>query len=133
MVTMNFMMVSNLFLILPVIAAAVVHEWLYFTFAVVLVIVSSLYHYLSERKQTASLLFNAARTFDWSIAIAAYIYMYYFIVTYVSTAHRLLLMIPLFLTIVFFWYGYKFGTYKTFHPWFHVFASIISVVIVLSI
>ncbi len=129
---MNFMMLSNIFLFIPVVASAWVHEWLYFFFALGISIFSPIYHYLTEYNSKYVKLRNRAKELDWIFAIGAHIYMYYFIFTNVPHSSQPPLFILLSFSIMFFWYGFKFGDYKKFHPWFHVVAPIISGLIVMS-
>ncbi len=126
------MMISNIFLFIPVIASALVHEWVYFVFALGISIFSPIYHYLTENNSKNINLRNIAKSLDWFFAVGAHMYMYYFIFTKVDPSLQSILATLLSLSIIFFWYGFKFGNYKKFHPWFHVIAPIISGLIVLS-
>lgn len=67
---------------------------------------------------------------DWSFAVISFGYMSYFIFTKVATELRFYLSAMLVLTIIFFFYGWRFGNYQKLHPWFHVIASLVSGVIV---
>lgn len=125
------MMFSNVFLFLPVIFSAYKGEWIYFFFALGLAIFSPIYHYLTEYKAQKTKLQNIFKSLDWIFAIGAYAYMYYFIFERVEQ-YQAILFILLSSTILFFYYGYKFGNYKKWHPWFHVAAPIVSSLIVLS-
>lgn len=126
------MMISNIFLFLPVIAAAWVGEWIYFSIAFGLSIFSPIYHYLSEFNRSNEKSFKIAKTMDWVFALSAYIYMYYYIFTKVNPSQQILFAILLSLTAIFFWYGYKVSDYKKYHPWFHIIGPIISALIVIS-
>lgn len=128
----KFIITSNIFLFIPVIASALVSEWLYFFFALGISIFSPIFHYLRENKSKRTKLLHIIRDFDWMFALGAYIYMYYFIFTKVDSQFQTLLTIALSLTGIFFIYGFKFGSYKKFHPWFHVVAPIVSGLIVVS-
>lgn len=123
------MLFSNVFLFLPVIISVWKGEWVYFTFALGLAIFSPIYHYLTEYKAQITKLQKIFKNLDWIFAIGAYIYMYYFIFERVEL-YQAILFILLTSTILFFYYGYKFGNYKKWHPWFHVIAPIISSMIV---
>jgi hypothetical protein len=128
----KFIITSNIFLFIPVIASAIVHEWLYFFFALGISIFSPIFHYLRENNSKRTKLLHAIRDFDWFFAVGAYIYMYYFIFTKVNNQFQVPLTIALSLTGIFFWYGFKFGNYKKFHPWFHIVAPVVSGLIVVS-
>jgi hypothetical protein len=125
-------MISNIFLFIPVIASAMVHEWIYFVFALGLSIFSPIYHYLTEYNSSKIALRNITKKLDWIFALGAHLYMYYFIFTKVQSSLQVTLAVLLSLSVIFFLYGFKFGDYKKSHPWFHVFASIVSGLIVLS-
>lgn len=125
------MLFSNIFLFLPVVAAAWIHEWLYFAFALGLSIFSPLYHYLKIYKPNSKYL-PGVKAADWLIAVGAYLYMFYFIFTKDAPGLRLFLFSALTFTVLFFWYGFRFRKYKNLHPWFHVMAPIVSSIIVIS-
>lgn len=127
---MNFMLFSNVFLFLPVIISAWKGEWIYFTFALGLAIFSPIYHYLTESKTKKDTFLKITKNLDWLFAIGAYAYMYYFIFERIGQ-YQIVLFILLSSTVLFFYYGYKFGNYKKWHPWFHVVAPIVSSFIVL--
>lgn len=126
------MISSNIFLFMPAVAAFYMHEWIYFTIALIVSVFSVAYHYLKESNSKYLFLLTLAKDFDWLFAIVAYYYIYTFIFTEVNTEFRIPLAIALSLTMVFFWYGFRFGNYKKAHPWFHVVAGLVSVLIVLS-
>ena len=128
----NFIIISNIFLFLPVIASAYIGEWLYFFFAIGLSIFSPIYHILRESNTSKKKLLNLFKRLDWLFAIGAYIYMYYFIFTKIDFSLKILFLVLLTLTLIFFWYGYKSKNYKRLHPWFHLIAPIISSLIVIS-
>ena len=128
----NFMMLSNIFLFLPVVASAYVHEWIYFIFASGISIFSTVYHYLKENHSKNKKLVSIVKKLDWVFAVGSYIYMYYFIFAEVTYSLHLILAILLSMTAIFFWYGWKVGNYHKIHPWFHVFEGTISALIVLS-
>lgn len=128
----KFIVSSNILLLLPMIAAAYVHEWIYFTIALGASIFSPTYHYLKESNSKHLSLFKLAKDFDWLFATAAYYYMYYFIFTKVQVELRVWLAVALSLTMMFFWYGFRFGNYKKTHPWFHIITALVSGLIVLS-
>ncbi len=128
------MVTSNIFLFIPVIAAAWVHEWVYFTIALLASITSPIYHYVVEFYLSKIYLHNTVRAMDWSIALCAYAYMFYYIFTNTAHLFKIPLLLCLTATIIFFWYGFKINInkYKKTHPWFHIITSIISGIIVLS-
>jgi len=121
---MNFIVLSNIFLLIPVILAAQKGEWLYFLLALALCVSSPIFHYLYSYNRS-SILFGPVRKTDWVIAISAYFYMLYFIFAKLDV-YQIELTILLALTALFFFYGYKIGDYKKLHPWFHISASIVS-------
>ena len=123
------MMISNLFLFIPVIISAWKGEWVYFLIALGASISSSLYHYLRIYR-FKSRFFKRIKEMDWIFAIISYAYMFYFIFKKVPSEFQLSLAVVLFTTILFFWYGFKKGNYMKLHPWFHIFASIVSGLIV---
>jgi uncharacterized membrane protein YsdA (DUF1294 family) len=78
-----------------------------------------MYHYVKIHMPLSDLL-PIVRFLDWSLVVTGCVYLLYFI--HKSTHYRL--RIPLFillvLSLLFFWYGFLFASYETFHPWFHV-------------
>ena len=118
------MMLSNIFLSLPVIFAVIYHQWIYCFLASGLLIFSPLYHWFKINKND-SLYFNIFKKLDWLFALSAFIYMYYYVHQYILT-NNLPLYILLTFILIYFWYGYKKGDYEKTHPWFHVIAPIIS-------
>jgi hypothetical protein len=121
----RFMMFSNIFLILPVLFAAIYHQWLYFFFASGLFIFSPLFHWYQITNRSSTL-FQVFKTFDWLFAISAFIYMYYYIYRYTGGISQLSLYFSLSLIVIFFWYGWRRGDYHKWHPWFHIIAPIVS-------
>ena len=128
----NYIITSNIFLLFPVIAAFWAREWLYFSIAFGLIIFSTIYHYLSELNPSKTLLLKISKNLDWILASCGYIYMFYYVFTRVNPLFKIPLFIALALTLVFFYYGYKFGNYKKLHPWFHFITFTISGIIVIS-
>ena len=120
----KLMLLSNIFLTLPVIFAALYHQWLYCFLASGLLVFSPLYHWFKIIKHD-SLYFNLFKKLDWLFAVGAFIYMYYYIYQYVSN-NKLLFYVLLSLVLIYFWYGYKKGDYEKTHPWFHIIAPMIS-------
>jgi len=116
------MMLSNMFLVLPVIFAALYQEWLYCFFAVGLCIFSPLYHWYQINKP-GSKLFHAYRRLDLAFAVSAFIYMYYWVYQYGQ--YKLVFFALLSSVVLFFLYGRR-ADYKKLHPWFHIVAPIIS-------
>ncbi len=121
---------SNFFLVLPVIFATLYHQWLYCFFAVGLCIFSPLFHWyrITDRK---SVYFLVSRILDWLFALAAFIYMYYFIYHHTVGKSQTMLSVLLSLIVLFFLYGWLFGNYKKLHPWFHIMAPIVSSIILI--
>ncbi len=118
-------MLSNIFLIMPVLFAGAYHQWLYFFFASGLCIFSPLYHwYKTKNPQSPS--FILYKTCDWAFALGAFVYMYYYIYRNVFGQSKTILYILLSLVVAFFWYGWKRADYEKLHPWFHVIAPIVS-------
>ncbi|MDQ5922759.1 MAG: hypothetical protein QG644_467 [Patescibacteria group bacterium] len=126
---MSFILFSNIFLFIPVIIAGMKGEWLYFFFALGISIFSPTYHYLKTYKQN-SRFFKFTKDTDWIFAVSAYIYMLYFVIYRVEDNFKFLLGTALILTVLFFWYGFKFHKYQSLHPWFHIVAPIVSGLIV---
>ncbi len=120
-----FMMFSNLFLLLPVVWAGVYSQWLYLFLASGLAIFSPLYHWyrINNKSYFYTRLFN---NLDWLFAIGAFAYMFFYVYKYVPVSQKIDFYVLLSLLILFFWYGYKFGSYAKIHPWFHIFAPIVS-------
>jgi len=128
----KFIIASNLFLFFPVVAAFWMREWIYFALALAVSISSPLYHYIVEYYPRKKRLHDFVKKLDWSVAICAYAYMFYYIFTKVQFALRMPLALALSATIIFFWYGFKVRGYKKLHPWFHVSVFLVSSVIVIS-
>lgn len=128
---MHFIILSNIFLLFPVIASFLKGEWIYFAFAFGLLITSPCYHSCRIYWPT-SRWHTFWRGTDWLIAVGAYIYMFHFVFSRVPQNLEGWFAASLILSVLFFWYGFKFGTYDKFHPWFHVIAPLISGFIVLS-
>ncbi len=124
-----FMMVSNIFLILPAVVAGIYRQWLYCFFASGLVIFSPLFHWY-RIKAPSSLQYKLFRTLDWFFAVGAFLYMYYYIYKYTST-YQITLFIFLTLVVIFFWYGWKRASYEKLHPWFHIIAPLVSTAILI--
>jgi len=119
------MMLSNIFLALPVIFAGIYHQWLYFFFASGLFIFSPLYHF-SKTKNPHSYYFKIFKNLDWLFAVGAFLYMYYYVSIHIFNNWRIIFYLLLSLVILFFLYGWKKGDYQKWHPWFHIVAPIIS-------
>lgn len=124
-----FMLSSNIFLAIPVVIAFYKSEWIYFFFALGLFIFSPLYHFFDIYNDSSNFL-QLFRALDWINALGAYIYMYYFIFFKLPKKYRIFLFVFLTLTVIFFIYGYKFGNYEIWHPYFHILAPIVSGLIV---
>lgn len=121
----KLMMTSNIFLVLPVIFASIYQQWLYCFLASGLLFFSPLYHWFKINKPD-SLYFNLFKKLDWSFAISAFIYMYYYTYKNIDKYQQIIFYILLSLVLLFFWYGYKRNDYEKWHPWFHIIAPIIS-------
>lgn len=124
-----FMLSSNIFLAIPVVIAFLKKEWIYFGLALGLLIFSPLYHFFDIYNENSYFL-QLFRILDWSTAIGAYIYMYYFVLFRIPKNLKIHFFIFLTLTIIFFIYGYKFEDYEIWHPYFHIIAPIVSGAIV---
>ena len=107
-------------------------EWIYFAFSVGLIFASPSYHYLKEFHPSFKIILNLFKDSDWIIALGAYCYMFYYIFTKVTLSLQIPFTIALVISLLFFWYGFKYGDYKKLHPWFHIFAFTISGLIVIS-
>jgi hypothetical protein len=125
-----FMMVSNIFLIVPAIVAGTYHQWLYCFFASGIFIFSPFFHWY-RIKNSISTYFRTFKTIDWLFAVSAFLYMYYYTYRYTDN-YRPALIILLTLVVVFFWYGWKHGSYEKFHPWFHILAPLVSTAILVA-
>ena len=124
------MMLSNVFLILPVIFAGIYGQWLYLFFASGLCIFSPLFHWY-RMNNPKSFYFKLFKTLDWAFALSAFVYMYYYIYTHVDGQGSIVLYILLSLVVLFFWYGWKRADYEKYHPWFHIAAPIVSSLILI--
>jgi hypothetical protein len=127
----NFLVTSNIFLFIPVIAALYVQESTYALIGFSACIFSPIYHYLRSNHSKHIKLLDTVRDLDWLSAVACYAYMYYFVITRVDPDYKKLLLLALSLTMVFFWYGFEFGNYRKTHPWFHITLSFVSLFIVI--
>lgn len=123
-------MFSNIFLALPVLFAGIYQQWLYMFFAGGIFIFSPLYHFY-KITNPASPLFTFFKTGDWLFAVSAFVYMYYYIYSYVPDKYKALLFVLLSLVVIFFLYGWLFGDYTKMHPWFHIIAPIVSSLILI--
>lgn len=126
------MILSNLFLALPVFFAGIYKEWLYMFFAGGILVFSTLYHWYKITNPTSPL-FIIFKSGDWLFAVSAFIYMYYFIYSYVPEKYKIILFILLSFVVIFFLYGWLFGNYSKMHPWFHVVAPIVSSLILIAV
>lgn len=118
-------MFSNIFLSLPVIVSFLYKQWLYFFLASGLLFFSPLYHWYKINR-SISLSFKIFRKLDWSFAVCAFVYMYYYAYENTKGYSWIIFYLLLSLVVVFFWYGYKKSDYEKWHPWFHVVAPIVS-------
>lgn len=121
---LNIMLLSNVFLVLPVIFAAMYQSWLYLFLAAGLFIFSPLYHWY-DMYRPKSVLSRWFRNIDVLFARCAFVYMYYYALRYSPGLYGIVMCILLSLTVLFFWYaqGHR---YQKWHPWFHVLAPIVS-------
>lgn len=122
------MIISNIFLALPVIYAGIYKEYIYLFFASGIFIFSPLFHWYRINK-IGSFYYRLFRICDWVFAIGAFIYMYYYVFKYTIGSQKYILFILLSTVIMFFWYGFKLADYKKLHPWFHIIAPLISILI----
>lgn len=127
-----WMMISNVFLILPVVYATIYHEWLYLFFASGIFVFSPLYHWY-KMTRSHSIQFRVYKAADWMFALGAFMYMYYYIYVHLMGQSQLTLFALLSLTVVFFWYGWQRADYEKYHPWFHIIAPIVSSVILVVV
>lgn len=119
------MMTSNIFLVLPVIFAGIYQEWMYCFLASGLLVFSPIYHWYKINK-SASYYFKLFKKLDWIFAIGAFVYMFYYTYQNLEGYEQIIFYILLSSVLIFFWYGYKKTDYDKWHPWFHIFAPIIS-------
>lgn len=127
----EFIVTSNIFFAAPILAAFWMHEWVYFYLAIVAGIVSPIFHYLFE-SEPRTLICRMLRVLDWSIAVFAYCYMFYFIFAKDAPSFRAPLALGLVASIIFFWYGFRSSNYEKLHPWFHVVTPLLSAAVVLA-
>lgn len=120
----RMMVLSNAFLILPVVFAGIYHAWLYLFLATGLLLFSPLYHWYSEYRPRSPLHVWYRRA-DVIFARCAFIYMYYYTLRYVPGVYAVVMVILLSLLVVFFWYAQG-SRYERWHPWFHILAPIVS-------
>ena len=127
----NFLMFSNIFLLLPVIFSIIYQEWLYLFFSTGISLFSTLYHWESIHLKRMDI-HKKFRLLDWLFAIGSFSYMYFY--TYINTASTIRFFLISYLTIVilFFFYGWKAGNYEKLHPWFHIIAGMVSAVILIT-
>jgi hypothetical protein len=125
------MMLSNMFLLLPVLLAVWYGEWLYALIAFGLVVFSPLFHWYRITNQK-SFAYWACRRIDWIFAVIAFFFMYYYVALNIRGATAFVLYAALSSIIIFFWYGWKKGDYDKLHPWFHTIAPIVSIVILIA-
>lgn len=125
-----FMMISNIFLVLPVIFAAIYQEWLYCFFASGLFIFSPLYHW-TKITAIKSGYFVLFKTSDWLFAFGAFFYMYFYVNQNISSWWEITLYLLLSFVILFFLYGWRKADYEKWHPWFHIVAPVVSSIILI--
>jgi hypothetical protein len=106
---MNFMVISNIAFFVPVISAVSVHEFTYALIGFSACVISPTYHYMTENNSKYKTFRNITRNLDWLSGIACFSYMYYFLFIKVNVQYLTLLFIALSLTLLFFWYGFKWG------------------------
>ncbi|MHB1087014.1 MAG: hypothetical protein ACYCZ0_04690 [Minisyncoccota bacterium] len=123
------MIFSNVFLVLPVIFAALYGEWLYLFFATGLVIFSPLYHWY-RKHSPRSLMYPIFMWCDTAFAVGAFSYMYFYSYFYAPHQYKILLLSALSLIVAFYLYGRR-KDYERLHPWFHILAPIISSLILI--
>jgi hypothetical protein len=119
------MMLSNIFLVLPVVFAGLYHQWIYFFLASGLLVFSPLFHWF-RIKNVQSMNFILFKVIDWLFGIGAFVYMYLYSFQKMSASFAVLFSILLTITLIFFFYGWRYGEYEKWHPWFHFFAPVIS-------
>ena len=120
-----FILLSNLFLILPALFAAIYSEWLFCFFAGGLFIFSPLFHWRRITNPSGAY-FVIFRLIDWAFATTVFVYMYRYVYHHFIHDVALLFYASLLLVIIFFLYGWRRGDYNMWHPWFHIIASIVS-------
>ncbi|MBP7804735.1 MAG: hypothetical protein KA052_00745 [Candidatus Pacebacteria bacterium] len=130
---MQFIITSNLFMLLPIGAALYVHDLGYFYIGLLAIVSSSLFHTVLADFPNRKNLLQFSRGLDWTVAIFAYGYMFFYVFTKSYHSLRIPLILGLVATLLFFWYGFKLSDYKRLHPWFHVITSFVSTIVVLSI
>ena len=122
----NFYVVSSFIFLFPTIVAFYKSEWIYFVLAFLIFIFSTLYH-LYFKHNINHWLTVFLKDGDWLVAAICYTYMFYFIYMFSFDNLKILLTALLSVSLLFFILGYKKTiSYHKFHPWFHIFAGIVS-------
>lgn len=106
-------------MLFPIVVSAYQGRFFFCGYAIITGLASVLYHYIKIYKPLSEVL-PIVRFLDWSLVVSGCLYLLYFI--YKSDHHHF--KIPLLVLFLFslglFWYGYLFGDYESFHPWFHI-------------
>lgn len=123
------MLLSNIFLILPVLFAAMYEAWLYLFLATGLLVFSPLYHWYATYRPKA-FVGTWLKAIDVTFARCAFIYMYYYALRYSPGFYGVVSVALLTLVLLFFWYAQG-SRYQTWHPWFHVLAPVVSSIILI--
>lgn len=121
----RFVLFSNIALVAPVYLAARYHEWIYFAIISGLLVFSLLFHWF-RIVAIHSVPYGILRKLDWLFALSAFGYMFYFIYEHLYGTRASIFYLLLIFVLLLFWYGWKEGDYNTWHPWFHIFAAMIS-------
>lgn len=126
------MVLSNIFLVLPVATSIIFEQWMYLFFAGGLLIFSPLFHWYRIVDQESAY-YGIFRKLDWLFAAGGSFYMYYYVSENLSGEIAWLLYLLISSVIAFFWYGWLIGNYKKLHPWFHVIGAMLSTSLLLLV
>ncbi len=125
-----FMIASNGAILIPMTAALVKYEWVYFILALLVVVSSFFYHYdvYYAKGRPAYVIWRVA---DWLFATLCYLYMIWFAFQQTSEHFATISVIGLTLTVVLFFLGLTgIISYKKTHPFTHILASLFSFLII---
>ncbi len=127
-----FMMASNGAILIPMTAALVKYEWVYFALALMVVVSSFSYHYdvyYANNKPW----YRFWRIADWLFATLCYLYMVWFAFQQTPAHFAAVSVAGLTLTIIFFFLGLiGVVSYKKTHPFTHILASLFSFLIIFA-
>ncbi len=124
------MMASNIFFVVPICIALVQGQWVFLAIASSIMICSPLFHWYNI-VAPGSWKYWLFRVLDWVCAGSAVIYLYLHIGAQFTEQTQIIFQLLLSLALLFFWYGWRYGNYRTLHPWFHLIVAALSSAILL--